>query len=120
MATPTRADSGQTEWDMAKRRPTTREKGLSGAWTHVRLAVLARDHYRCQLCGGKATAVDHIRPRSRGGSLLDPRNLRAICRSCNSRRNAELATQGWLQRHPLPYRPRRVWPGAIGGGAADR
>lgn len=58
-------------------------------WQVVRLQVLARDGYRCQLrwdgCKVVADAVDHIVPRGRGGTdELD--NLRAACTWCNSRR----------------------------------
>jgi hypothetical protein len=59
-------------------------------WQRIRLRVLERDAYECQVtvgCGRPATAVDHIIPRSRGGTHhLD--NLRATCKPCNSRRGA--------------------------------
>jgi hypothetical protein len=35
------------------------------AWS--RAGVLARDGHRCGYCGGAASTVDHITPRSRGG-----------------------------------------------------
>ncbi len=61
-------------------------------WRRIRLLVLARDDYRCQLrgrrCTGDATAVDHIIPLSKGGSRLDPRNLRASCSWCNTSRGS--------------------------------
>jgi 5-methylcytosine-specific restriction endonuclease McrA len=57
-------------------------------WRRIRADVLARDGYRCQLnlprCTGLATTVDHIIARHHGGPLLDPANLRAACRPCNS------------------------------------
>ena len=60
----------------------------SRQWSHVRLRVLQRDAYECQItvgCPNPANAVDHIVPRSRGGdNSLD--NLRAACKRCNSRR----------------------------------
>lgn len=56
----------------------------------VRLAVLERDGYECRLrlpgCLGRATEVDHIVPRAAGGPVFDLDNLRAACRSCNTRR----------------------------------
>ena len=44
----------------------------------------------CEMCkaAGKtvpATDVDHIKPINLGGAVLDPDNLRSLCRSCHSR-----------------------------------
>lgn len=51
-----------------------------------RARVLARDGYVCHLCGlPGADSVDHIIPRSRGGSD-DESNLRAAHAVCNNRR----------------------------------
>jgi ATP adenylyltransferase len=51
----------------------------------VRYQVLARDRI-CQLCGAtrdhERLEVDHIVPRSRGGSN-DPDNLQVLCAPCN-------------------------------------
>lgn len=64
-------------------------------WAKLRLAVLERDGWICQLCGcklrpgGHATA-DHIIPHAMGGqSTME--NLRAACNHCNSRRGARQA-----------------------------
>ena len=50
-----------------------------------RRAVFARDAYRCQYCGDRADSIDHVMPRSRGGSHVWE-NLAAACRPCNSRK----------------------------------
>jgi len=56
-------------------------------WQSVRAFVLARDGYFCWVCGHRANTVDHILPRSKGGSDL-PTNLAACCAHCNySRKN---------------------------------
>jgi 5-methylcytosine-specific restriction endonuclease McrA len=47
-----------------------------------RRAVFARDEYRCQYCGARADSIDHVVPRSRGGSHVWE-NLAAACRPCN-------------------------------------
>lgn len=51
-----------------------------------RFRILNRDGHRCQLCGRRAPDVeleiDHIIPRSKGGTDFDT-NLRALCRECN-------------------------------------
>lgn len=56
----------------------------------VRLAVLERDGWTCQLrydgCTGRAEEVDHIIPRAAGGPMFDPGNLRAVCRNCHRQR----------------------------------
>jgi 5-methylcytosine-specific restriction protein A len=69
----------------------------SPQWRAVRLQVLVRDEYKCQLkgsrCTGKATMVDHWIPRSRGGTDAMT-NLRASCKPCNTQKKDRL---------PLPH-----------------
>ena len=52
----------------------------------LRVAVLERDGYRCVYCGRKSNdsilEVDHVVPRSLGGSS-DSTNLVTSCRDCN-------------------------------------
>jgi len=60
----------------------TRRNGSTRQWRKLRARVLMRDGHRCQLCGAPATDVDHVLPVSEGGPD-DPRNLRALCASCN-------------------------------------
>ncbi|MCA1634148.1 MAG: HNH endonuclease [Acidobacteria bacterium] len=54
-----------------------------------RLRILMRDRMRCQYCGAHGNAfeltLDHITPRSRGGSST-PENLCAACMACNQRK----------------------------------
>lgn len=67
-------------------------------WTHrtkasgyvsgtLRYEILKRAQFHCELCGIsadiRALEVDHIEPRSRGGTD-DPENLQALCFSCNA------------------------------------
>ena len=65
----------------------------NGAWQRIRLEVLARDGHRCQMqgpaCKQHATTVDHIIPRSQGGTR-DMTNLRAACTTCNYSAGAKL------------------------------
>ena len=53
----------------------------------IRWQVLERSKGRCESCGvsndKKALEIDHIKPRSNGGSD-DLHNLQALCYSCNS------------------------------------
>lgn len=61
---------------------------LGSKWQKLRAKILVRDNYICQYCGDRATHVDHIIPRSRGGSDY-PFNLVAACRVCNMRKSAK-------------------------------
>lgn len=55
----------------------------------MRLAIYRRDGWRCLYClqkfGHEHLTLDHIRPRSRGGTC-HPGNLVTACRPCNIRR----------------------------------
>lgn len=70
---------------------------ISRGW---RLFIYDRDGWRCQLCGEPvdmtadpiaptAPTLDHIVPRSRGGTD-DPTNLRLAHRGCNARRQSDV------------------------------
>lgn len=47
-----------------------------------RRGIFARDEHRCQYCGGHADSIDHVFPRSRGGSH-SWENVAAACTPCN-------------------------------------
>lgn len=53
-------------------------------WENIRKYILARDNYTCVYCGDKRGPfdVDHVMPRSRGGSD-EEKNLVCACRVCN-------------------------------------
>lgn len=59
------------------------------AWSELRLKVLERDNYECQIkgsnCFGHANQVDHKRNTKSGGTnAID--NLQAACQPCNMRK----------------------------------
>jgi 5-methylcytosine-specific restriction endonuclease McrA len=58
----------------------------SKKWKDIRLRVLARDGYVCYICGGEATQVDHVIPRTKMGDMWDMDNLAAICARDNIRK----------------------------------
>jgi len=72
-----------------------------------RRGVLRRDGQRCGYCGGHATTIDHILPRSRGGRD-SWENLVACCLRCNNVKSDRTpAEMGWrLRVQPkAPYGP---------------
>jgi 5-methylcytosine-specific restriction endonuclease McrA len=65
-----------------------------------RRAVFLRDEFQCQYCGSVAENVDHIRPRSKGGTHTWD-NVVASCRPCNARKeNLLLSEAGMTLRRP--------------------
>ena len=66
----------------ATRSKSSKRGGSTRAWRELRLRILRRDGYRCAYCGEQATTVDHVRPKSRGGTD-DPANLVSACPRCN-------------------------------------
>lgn len=85
---------------MAYKAPNVARAGYR--WTRLRRAVLDAYGWQCAIrrpgCTGQATTVDHILPMSRGGAPLDPANLQAACRHCNTSKGAEITQGGRLQR----------------------
>ena len=61
-------------------------RGYGAAWLRMRRVVL-REEPRCRRCGAPARHVDHIIPRSRGGSE-ERSNLQALCRECHDGKSA--------------------------------
>lgn len=66
---------------------STTARGYGAAWQRARKLALERDCGLCQVCAraGRvtvATAVDHILPKSRGGTD-ELGNLQAICTPCH-------------------------------------
>lgn len=74
-----------------------------------RRAVFARDGHRCQYCGASAENIDHVVPRSKGGSHTWD-NVVAACRRCNSHKRDRLLEESGMKLHRLPSAPRqRTW-----------
>ena len=61
-----------------------RERGLGPPehWTALRAQTLLRDKKVCAYCGRRATSVDHVLPRCKGGQD-EMTNLVACCSKCN-------------------------------------
>ena len=80
----------------------SRKPQYDGPWKKIRLKILERDDYRCQIraqgCTQEAVEVDHILPVAMGGDWYAEENLRASCSRCNNGRNAKhrtTASRAW-------------------------
>ncbi|MEV6844498.1 HNH endonuclease [Actinoplanes sp. NPDC051411] len=69
------------------------------AWS--RAGVLVRDRRRCGYCGGAASTIDHVLPRSRGGGN-EWANTVAACGRCNNRKGDRTPSEA---RMPLLVTP---------------
>lgn len=69
-----------------------------------RPGVLNRDGRRCGYCGGHATTVDHILPRSRGGKNTW-KNTVAACDGCNQRKADRIPREAGMVLKVEPYAP---------------
>ena len=64
-------------------------------WAVVRLAVLGRDGWVCQRCGGWGNQCDHIKPLFKDGPLYDTLNLQCLCAKCHwAKTKSELRLAG--------------------------
>ncbi|TQN32389.1 5-methylcytosine-specific restriction endonuclease McrA [Haloactinospora alba] len=60
-----------------------------------RAALMRRDSQRCAYCGKRAETIDHVIPRSRGGTHAWE-NVVASCKPCNHRKADRLLDElGW-------------------------
>jgi 5-methylcytosine-specific restriction endonuclease McrA len=80
-----------------------------------RRAVFARDGHRCQYCNRAAENIDHVVPRSRGGTH-SWENVVASCRSCNARKEDRMLSDTGLRLRRIPREPHaNLWVVATAG-----
>jgi 5-methylcytosine-specific restriction protein A len=77
---------------MAWSKESRQARGLGADWDKARIRALRRDFGMCQLCAKAdrdtpATEVDHIIPRSKGGTH-DLANLQSLCHECHAEKSA--------------------------------
>lgn len=69
-----------------------------------RRTILQRDNHECCYCGGKASTMDHIMPRSRGGAHSWT-NVVACCFGCNQTKDDKTPQEmDWKMRYQ-PFEP---------------
>ena len=72
------------------------------AWS--RAGVMVRDGRCCGYCGGPASTVDHIAPRSRGGRNTWL-NTVAACGGCNQRKGDRTPAEARMALRVTPHAP---------------
>ncbi|HID77159.1 MAG TPA: HNH endonuclease [Planctomycetaceae bacterium] len=75
-----------------------------------RHSVLARDEHRCQYCGRRYPAsqlsMDHVIPRSRGGTTSWD-NVVCACLKCNVKKGGRTPQEARMSLQRKPFRPKR-------------
>lgn len=74
----------------------------------TRRAVLMRDNYTCQYCGGRPSdglmTVDHVLPRIRGGAT-NWENVVCACQRCNTRKGGRTPEEANMPLRRPPFKP---------------
>ena len=77
----------------------------------TRTAIMLRDAYTCQYCGGipgrAQLTVDHVLPRSRGGAH-DWTNLATACKRCNQKKGSNTPEEAHMALLNKPFEPTYV------------
>ena len=71
-----------------------------------RRTVFHRDSFICQYCGGRAENIDHVVPKSQGGTHIWE-NVVACCRRCNTKKGGRTPREAGLALARRPTAPRR-------------
>ncbi|WP_079496118.1 HNH endonuclease [Mycobacteroides abscessus] len=78
-------------WARSPRTASSRHASTA-EWKRTRVRILRRDNNTCRIqgprCTTQATAVDHIKPVSLGGTD-DPNNLQSACHACHTWKTAQ-------------------------------
>ncbi|QKT09216.1 HNH endonuclease [Gordonia sp. X0973] len=93
-----------------------RKDRLPDGWSSLRLDILRRDGWKCQLryrgCVSAATEVDH---RNRGDDHR-PENLQAACARCHATKSSREGAEQRARMRALRRRPRGRHPGRLDDG----
>jgi 5-methylcytosine-specific restriction endonuclease McrA len=95
--------------------PTRKIKLRGREWSHIRKRAIASKEPYCAICHGfidlsapafspLAVEVDHIVPRTRGGSYYDIDNLQLTHSKCNRKKGSKMAEDydGLKVENPVP------------------
>ncbi len=83
--------------EQSRPRPSAAAQGYGRAWQRLRTRYLAAHPY-CECgCGRRASHVDHVIPRSQGGTDAWE-NLQALAPGCHSRKTNRQDGGGWKRR----------------------
>lgn len=88
---------------------TNTSRPLPPGWRSTQQRILTRDPL-CRACHrARSTEVDHLIPRSRGGTD-HPTNLQGLCPTCHARKTkSESSAARWTDQHrarrPTERRP---------------
>jgi len=74
---------------------------------YTRRGVLARERHRCAYCGSTAHTIDHLLPRSRGGTWTWL-NTVAACGPCNERKGNKTPQEAGMRLRIDPWQPTRA------------
>jgi len=78
----------------------------NAAVPYSRNGVLARDRHSCVYCRRRASTIDHVLPRSRGGGTTWS-NTVACCLACNPRKGSRTPQEASMQLLSTPFQPTR-------------
>lgn len=121
----------RTEMEFRSPSVTLPEPSVVRLWSYVRMpfqarvslnrrAVFARDGHRCQYCGAAAENIDHVIPRSKGGTHSWD-NVVAACRPCNTRKEDRFLHEIGFHLVKTPAAPHeRIWVLAATGNGSLR
>ena len=85
----------------------------------TRAALMHRDGNRCGYCGVRATTIDHVVPRAKGGRH-EWENVVAACRDCNVRKRDRLLHETSMTLLSTPMPPRGFsWISVVVGTVPD-
>jgi 5-methylcytosine-specific restriction endonuclease McrA len=87
---------------------TRHDKPRESAVTFSRRNIFRRDHSTCQYCGGRPGSpeltIDHVTPRSQGGSSTWE-NCVLACVACNAKKANRTPEQAHMKLRRAPFRP---------------
>ena len=76
----------------------------TGVMPFSKRGVLRRDGFVCAYCGGKATTVDHVKPKSKGFPASWENSV-AACQPCNNKKGDKFLEQSGMKLNIQPYMP---------------